>query len=105
MSATGRIKYAKLETSERLQRLKRFLQDGLEHTTLEIIQGAAIAAVNSAVDELRANGFHITCRRLDRNRWTYRLHRCPKCYQFRVVPSLFGPECASCGALFEQVAA
>lgn len=72
---TGRIKYANVETSERLQRLLRFLSDYKEHTTLEIILGADIAAVNSAVDELRENGFTITCRRLARNRWAYRMER------------------------------
>lgn len=55
------IKYAKLHNSPRLQRLLKFLSDGKKHTTKEIFIGADICAVNTAVDELRENGFDIPC--------------------------------------------
>lgn len=57
------IHFARLENSARLQRVKAYLQDGLEHSTQCIITNAKVCAVNSAIDELRANGFSITCRR------------------------------------------
>lgn len=53
--------YAKYEKSVRLQRMVEFLLDGRKHTTLEIILGADICAVNSAAAELRVNGFDIQC--------------------------------------------
>lgn len=57
------IHYAKLKNSPRLQRLLEFLEDCKPHTTLEIIGGAKICAVNSAVTELRRNGFDVSCTR------------------------------------------
>lgn len=53
--------FARLSGSPRLQRLLRFLSDERLHTTLEIIVGAKICAVNAAVPELRQNGFNISC--------------------------------------------
>jgi hypothetical protein len=53
--------YAKLGGSLRLQRLLRYLSDGELYTTLEIIVGAKVCAVNVAVSELRRNGFDISC--------------------------------------------
>ncbi len=58
---TGSIHYARYIKSERLQRLLQFLLDGEKHTTMEIIQGAGVCAVNSAVCELRRNGFSAYC--------------------------------------------
>jgi hypothetical protein len=66
------IRYAKLKGSPRLQRLLAYLRDGETHSTLDIIKGANICAVNSAVDELRENGFDIICKRKG-NIWEYRL--------------------------------
>jgi len=63
---------ASLETSKRLKRLFRFLKDGKEHTTLEIVQGARVCAVNSAVAELRANGVDVACNRQGAV-WSYRM--------------------------------
>jgi len=60
MNRTG-MNYAKYESSDRLQRLLEFLIDGQPHTTKEIFTGADICAVNSAVDELRENGFDVPC--------------------------------------------
>ena len=63
---------ARINHSERLQRVLAVLSDGGEHTTFEIIQSAGVCAVNSIVAELRANGYRITCRRQG-DRWWYRL--------------------------------
>ena len=60
MIATGSIHYAKIGRSPRLQRLLAFLRThpgGV--TTREIIQGADVCAVNSAVCELRRNDFTV----------------------------------------------
>lgn len=57
----GTIHYARYVKSERLQRLLAFLLDGKPHTTLEIIKGADVCAVNSAICELRRNGFSAYC--------------------------------------------
>ena len=59
---SGGIKYAKLATSKRLQRLLKFLSDGKKHTTKEINRGADVQAVSTAIGELRRNGFNISCR-------------------------------------------
>jgi hypothetical protein len=48
--------YAKLDKSERLQRVDEFLDDGIPHSTRDIIVGANVCAVNSAISELRRNG-------------------------------------------------
>ena len=66
--------FAKLDNSPRLQRLRAFLSDGRWHTTMDISRGADICAVNSAVDELRENGFVIPCRPAGvRGRYEYQL--------------------------------
>ena len=57
----GSIHYARFVKSERLQRLLAFMLDGQVRTTLEIIKGADVCAVNSAVCELRRNGFPVYC--------------------------------------------
>lgn len=53
---------ASLESSPRLQRALELLLDGRERSTLEIVAGAKVCAVNSVIAELRANGFEICCR-------------------------------------------
>ena len=63
---------ARLENSARLQRLRSFLADGLWHSTREIVHGAEVMAVNSAVSELRENGFTVECKQQNRYYW-YRL--------------------------------
>lgn len=50
------IHAAKVDKSARLQRVDRFLSDGLWHSTREIVEGAFVMAVNSCISELRANG-------------------------------------------------
>lgn len=67
------IHYARYEKSERLQRALAFILDGRQHTTLEIIHGADVCAVNSAMDELRANGFDARCVKKTRPA-VYQLH-------------------------------
>lgn len=69
---TGRIHYARIENSPRLQRLDRFLQDGKWHSTREVMRGADVCAVNTAVDELRENGRNVRCERRGRY-WYYRM--------------------------------
>lgn len=63
--------YAQLKNSKRLQRLLKVLEDGQKHSTFDIITEAKICAVNSAVAELRANGFNINCKRIAKNIWQY----------------------------------
>jgi len=63
---------ARLENSPRLQRVAALLADGREYSTLDIVIGAGVCAVNSCVAELRANGFAIACRR-EGDRWLYRV--------------------------------
>ncbi|MEO0678831.1 MAG: hypothetical protein AAF192_00285 [Pseudomonadota bacterium] len=58
----GSIHAASVETSPRLQRVLRVLEDGGEHSTFDIIREAQVAAVNAAVAELRAAGAEIECR-------------------------------------------
>jgi hypothetical protein len=61
----GAIHAARLDHSPRLQRLLSTFRanPGAWLTTLDLIALARICAVNSAVDELRANGFDIPSRR------------------------------------------
>ncbi len=54
---------ATLENSQRLQRVLKYLADGKRHSTLEIVHGARVCAVNSIVSELRGNGIKIGCTR------------------------------------------
>lgn len=74
----GQIHAARLAESPRLQRLLSTFREhpGQWLTTLDLIALARICAVNSAVDELRANGFSIPSRR-ERGAsgpvWSYRL--------------------------------
>lgn len=55
------MRAAKLANSERLQRVVNFLSDGAWHSTREIVHGAKVCAVNSAIAELRdpINGIEI----------------------------------------------
>lgn len=71
---------ARLDRSDRLRRVPAVLEDGGEHSTLEIVRRAEVCAVSSAVSELRANGRRIACRRTadpatGRRVFFYRLER------------------------------
>lgn len=56
------IHYAKVENSPRLQRILRVLADGAEHSTRNIITDANVCAVNTAISELRRNGYTIAAK-------------------------------------------
>lgn len=58
------IHYATLADSPRLQRTLALLRKcgGWGCTTHDIIAGAKVCAVNSAISELRRNGFVIKCK-------------------------------------------
>lgn len=71
------MKAASIARSARLQRVADLLADGRDHTTLDIVQGAGVCAVNSAIAELRWNGYSIECRRAGEV-WLYRLLAHPK---------------------------
>lgn len=66
------MNFARIDASPRLQRVAQLLGDGREYSTLQIVSGAGVCAVNSAIAELRANGLDIACRR-DGDLWLYRL--------------------------------
>lgn len=66
------MNFAKLDSSDRLLRVAKFLSDGLAHSTLEIVEKAHVCAVNSIIAELRANGMEIDCERKG-TRWYYRM--------------------------------
>jgi len=66
------MKAAKIENSPRLQRVAKYLSDGLKHSTRDIMYSAHACAVSAAVSELRENGFDIKCQRVD-NVWYYRM--------------------------------
>lgn len=63
---------ARIEKSDRLQRVLALLADGRPRTTLEIVAGAGVCAVNSCVAELRANGVPVRCWRAG-DLWFYQL--------------------------------
>ena len=71
MSSRG-IKFAKLENSERLQKVADLLSDGREYSTREIQRGADVCAVAVIVEELRKNGFDIECTRRGKY-WYYKM--------------------------------
>lgn len=54
---------ARLARSPRLRRVHALLLDGKRHSTLDIVNGAQVCAVNSIIAELRQNGMQITCSR------------------------------------------
>ncbi|GAB4173821.1 MAG: hypothetical protein Fur0039_15440 [Rhodocyclaceae bacterium] len=64
---------ASVEKSARLQRVLWLLLDEQWHTTMEIIEGARVCAVNSIISELRANGVAIETRCMGRGVYAYRL--------------------------------
>jgi hypothetical protein len=60
--ATGTMHTAKVETSQRLQRVLAVLDRGGWWSTRGIMYAAHVCAVNSCVAELRANGYRIETR-------------------------------------------
>ena len=70
----SRMHAARVEHSPRLQRVLAVLQRGGRFTTRQIIEEAHVMAVSACIDELRDNGFAITCERR-KNVWLYWLER------------------------------
>lgn len=68
------MNYARLDKSERLQRVLKLLKDRKWHTTRTIIKQAHVCAVNSIASELRKNGHPVECKRVG-DVWRYRLGR------------------------------
>ncbi len=68
---------ARFEHSPRLQRVHQLLSDGVERSTLEIVTGAQVCAVNSCISELRENGFYIECRQRGSGDTAIFLYRMP----------------------------
>lgn len=65
--------YAKIEDSERLQRVQGLLSDGCWHGTREIRDIADVCAVNTIIHELRCNGYDIIKRWVGQGRCEYQL--------------------------------
>ena len=65
---------AKLDKSDRLQRVFKLLRKGGEFTTLDVVMKARVCAVNSVMAELRQNGYNVSCQRRG-DKWFYRLKR------------------------------
>lgn len=65
--------YARLDNSDRLQRVLDVLLDRQWHSTLEIMQRTFLCAVGSAISELRANGIAVECRCAGKGKYEYRL--------------------------------
>jgi hypothetical protein len=64
---------ARLDSSERLQRVLDVLLDRQWHSTLDIMQRTYLCAVGSAISELRANGVNVECRCAGHGKYEYRL--------------------------------
>lgn len=69
----GRMHYARLEASPRLQRLLAVLRRGGWWSTRALVTEADVCAINTAIDELRANAIAIETRCTGRGKWEYRL--------------------------------
>ena len=66
------MRAASVDRSERLQRVVKFMSDGREHSTLDVVNGAQVVAVNSAMAELRQQNYVIDCERRG-DKWFYRM--------------------------------
>ena len=58
----GKIHFARLSNSPRLQRFLKILSDGKKHTTREIQVKAKVCNPNTAKAELKENGFNVDCK-------------------------------------------
>jgi len=65
---------ASIDKSDRLARVYKLLSQGGEFSTLDIVTGAQVCAVNSIIAELRQNGYGIDCKRRG-DKWFYRLSK------------------------------
>lgn len=66
--------FAKVNKSERLQRVLKLLSDGKPYTTREIIEKAYVCAVSTIIAELRANNFNISCEPIKKGVYEYKLN-------------------------------
>lgn len=66
------MNHARLDASDRLQRTLRALRVHKELSTMDPSRAAGIVAVSAAISELRANGFDVRSRQVNRV-WFYRL--------------------------------
>ena len=71
--------HAKIETSDRLQRLLALLRQGGWWTTRQLMLGTGSCAQATDISELRSNGFDIESRQVTsvfykRQVWSYRIH-------------------------------
>jgi len=72
MKRSGVMHAARLEDSPRLQRVLAFLRRHGPATTIEIVKGCDVCAVNSIIAEIRANGFTVECHAVKGQRGVYR---------------------------------
>lgn len=84
MGQLGRINAAKLDRSERLQRVLTLLIENRHRwlTTRQIMRLSHVCAVNTVIAELRDNSAEIECKttvlRDGKRRWSYRLTKAPE---------------------------
>jgi hypothetical protein len=78
--------WAQLEKSPRLQRVLRYLMDGKWHSTMDIIKGANVCAVNSAMSELGplGNKYNYECKAFSFG--TAGEHDTSTVYYYRLTP-------------------
>lgn len=69
---TGSIHFAKLDKSPRLQRVLSCLRVSPQ-TTRDLVFNADVCAVNTAIQELRMNGYNITCTPIAKGVYKYEL--------------------------------
>lgn len=83
----GTMHAARIEDSPRLQKVLEYLRRHGGATTLQIIQGCGVCAVNSIIAELRANGYTVNCQAVKGLRGVYRydLVEAPQMPLFRGV--------------------
>ena len=61
MKKKKRSHYAIAHRSERLKRIYNLLKDGREYTSRQIVKLANVIALSASIDEMRKNGFCISC--------------------------------------------
>jgi hypothetical protein len=66
--------FAKIDKSDRLQRVYRSLRESPK-TTRGLIRATGCCAINSIVSELRSNGIGIKCENIKRGVFRYSLER------------------------------
>jgi hypothetical protein len=69
----GHIHFAKLDNSDRLQKLLMCLASGNACTTLELMLATKNCAVATSIDELRHNGIPVECKCIGKSIYTYQL--------------------------------